>query len=85
MVQNDQIFSPGNPLYNSLRQRNLDGWRKILRRVPNAGKPGIVCSLLKDINNRGDYDALRDSFVHYMGFPVLFYLYRMSEFSKSKH
>jgi len=82
MVDSDQIFSPGNPLHNSLRQKDLDGWKKVLKRIPSLTEPKMSCSINREVKSNKDLDMISNAFYNYMGMPVLFYLNRMGEFSK---
>jgi hypothetical protein len=79
IVNNDQIFSPGNPLAE-FDTGKIEAWRIMLKRIANPGEGKMTCLVQNDVNTRGDYHNLMDAFMSYMGMPVLFYLYRMGEF-----
>ncbi len=69
-VNNDRIFEKGQPFYSEERQKNLEKWHKILRRVPDESK--MIC----EISDRSvSTDTLRKTIWDYMFKPCLFYFY----------
>lgn len=78
-VNEDQIFSRGNPLFSYERADQLHSWQKVLKRDYKTCQGKMSC-LVADQNI--STERLKKIFYEYMVRPCVYYLFNLGKFSE---
>lgn len=77
-VNDDKIFSRGNPLFSHKREDKLPSWKKILKRDYQSCQGKMSCFITaQDVSTI----RLKKIFYEYMIRPCVYYLFNLGKFS----
>ena len=77
LVNDDQIFSRGNPLFNIEKLKDLKSWKEVLRRSYERGQNKMSCYVIDPNASTG---RLKRAFYEYMVRPCRYYLFNLGRF-----